>query len=130
MNIEQLAADLEAAKRTEKAATEARVAVELLLADAVGRPDEGSKTVKHGDVKITVTQKINRKLDVKGYLTIVGQIPEHLRPVTFAETHKIDDAGVRYLKQKEPGLFKVLAKVLTETLAKPSVKVERVEKED
>ena len=61
--VESLCADLIRAKEVESDATEARVAIERQIIDQLGLPDEGSKTSDAGAYKVTVAQKINRKLD-------------------------------------------------------------------
>lgn len=122
--VESLCADLIRAKEIESSATEARVAVERQIIEQLGLPDEGSKTNDAGNFKVTITQKINRKLDEKKWLTILDKIPEHLRPVKIVETYKLEDAGVRYLKVNEPGYFRIMAAAIEEKPAKPSVKVE------
>lgn len=122
--VESLCADLLRAKEVESAATDARIVVERQIIDLLGLPDEGSKTVDAGAFKIRLEQKINRKLDDKKWRSIMETIPEHLRPVIVVESYKIEDKGVRYLRDNEPGYYKILAQAIEEKPAKPSVKVE------
>ena len=122
--VESLCAALIAAKKTESDATDARIAVERQIVEMLGLPDEGSKTVDAGPYKVRLEQKINRKLDDKKWKSIMDTIPEHLRPVIVVESFKIEDKGVRYLRENEPGYYKILAQAIEEKPAKPSVKVE------
>ena len=55
---------------------------------------------------------------------VVDQIPETLRPVTIVEEYKIEAKGVRWLKDNEPGYYKLLCSAMEEKPAKTSVKIE------
>ena len=124
MSLADLCHDLIRAKERESQATEERVAIEQIITRKTGLPDEGQKTYDAGEFKLTIGQKINRKLDAKKWLTIQDAIPEHLRPVRVEEVFKLEDQGVRWLRENEPGYFKILAQAMEEKPAKPSVKVE------
>ncbi len=124
MKLEQLAARLLAVKKAERAATAERIRVEQEIINLTGLPDEGSKTQDAGRYKVTVTQRINRSLDDRAWAMVEAKIPEALRPVTYMSVPKIDPVGVRWLRDKEPGFFRLLATALTEKPAKPSVTVE------
>jgi len=125
ITLEQLCVDLIHAKQREQDATEARVAIERMVIDKCGGPpEEGVKNVDGNGVKVKIEQRIDRKIDQKAYALIVDEIPESIRPVRFEEVAKVDSKGVRWLRENEPGYFKLLSKALTEKPAKPSVKVE------
>ena len=117
-----------AAKQAEEQARDARIAAEevlvALLPDAV--PEEGSKTVDADGYKVTLTQRVTRKLDEKAYALIEDAIPAGVNPVSRVETFKVDDAGCRWLKANEPGLWTVLSKALSEKPQKIGVKVMEV----
>jgi hypothetical protein len=119
-----LCADLLSAKADENLANERRVAIEREIIAITGLPDEGVSTTTTGEYKIKVEQKINRKIDPKAYALIVDQIPDAVRPVRVVEELKVETAGVRWLKDNEPGYYKLLCQAMTETPAKPSVKIE------
>jgi len=124
--IEQLCAMLINAKQAEASANELRVGIERELLAVTGIPEEGSQTIDAEGFKIRVEQKINRKIDKKAWELIAEQIPEALRPVTIVEEYKVDGKGVRWLKEQEPGFYKLLCGAMEEKPAKPSVKVEEV----
>ncbi len=117
-----------AAKSAEDAAYKARVAAEeaivALMPDAV--PEEGSKTVDVDGYKVTLTQRISRKLDEKAYALIADAIPSAVNPVAEVKAYKVDDAGCRWLKANEPGLWTVLSGALTEKPQKLGLKVQKV----
>ena len=122
--LDVLCADLIRAKEAEHQANESRIEVEREIIALVGLPDEGAKTVDADGFKVKVTQDIRRKLDEKKYALIAEQIPEAIRPVKLVEELKIEAAGVRWLKENEPGYYKLFCSAMTETPSKPSVKVE------
>jgi hypothetical protein len=128
MTVEQLCADLIRAKQHEADAEECRVAIERMLIEKVGgAPEEGVQTTEADGFKVKVEQTIKRTIDGKKYALIVDQIPEAVRPVRIEEVIKVDTKGVRWLKENEPGYYKLLCQAMTEKPAKPSVKVEITE---
>jgi hypothetical protein len=119
-----LCADLISAKADENLANERRVAIEREIIAITGLPDEGTATTDCGVYKVKVEQKINRKIDPKAYALIVDQIPEAIRPVRVVEELKVETKGVHWLRDNEPGYYKLLCSAMEEKPAKPSVKVE------
>jgi len=115
-----------AAKKAECAANKERIKAEEAILAAVAPediPTEGSTTIGTEGYKLTITQRISRKLDEKAYAMIAESIPERLRPVNYVEVAKIDDAGCRWLRDNEPGLWQVLSAAITEKPARIGVKV-------
>jgi len=125
--LEMLCADLIRAKAAEYQANESRIEVEREIIALVGLPDEGAKTVDAEGYKVKVTQDIRRKLDEKKYALIADQIPEAIRPVKVVEELKVEAAGIRWLRDNEPGYYKLFCTAMTETPAKPSVRVEEAQ---
>lgn len=119
-----LCAELISAKQDEQKANDYRVSIEREIVNITGLPDEGSETHDAADYKVRVEQKINRKVDEKKWALISDQIPEAIRPISIVETIKVETAGVRWLKENEPGYYKLLCECMTESPAKPAVKVE------
>jgi hypothetical protein len=114
-----------AAKAAEDAATEARIKAEEALIALIGDvPDEGSKSVDIDGHKVTLSQRVSRKLDERQWVLIRDEIPEGLSPVSIVETYKLDDAGCRWIRENEPGLWKLLSKAITEKPMKVGVKVQ------
>lgn len=111
------------AKAEERAATEKRYEIEKQICAQIEVPEEGSKTITVEDFKLEVYQGINRKVDEKGYELIKDKIPERLRPVEYVETLKLDTAGFKWLRDNEPGYYKLLASVVEEKPSKVSIKV-------
>lgn len=65
MGINELVTKLYEAKQAEQAAKNVRTALEAKLAQAIGVPDdwEGAKTNTVGEYKVTLTRKMNVKID-------------------------------------------------------------------
>jgi hypothetical protein len=122
----QLCQDLLLAKINEDAAKDRRIAIEQEIIALTGLPDEGTLSVDAEGHKIKIEQKIDRKLDEKAWALIADKIPEAVRPVSIVETLKLDVKGVKWLRDNEPGFYKLLCGAMTEKPAKPSVKVEAV----
>jgi len=121
---EQLLADWLEAKQEERKATKTRVEIEEQILALIPAPDEGSKTESVGDMKVTLTQRINRKVDDKAWSIIREEIPEEIRPIEIIESLKIDNRGLKWLEENEPGYYKLVCKCITEKPAKVGVKVE------
>ena len=115
-----------AAKATEAEATINRIGFEEQILSITGKPDEGAATHDAPGFKIKVEQRINRKVDGKKWVLIADGIPEHLRPVQIVEEYKVETKGLRWLRDNEPGLYKLACSAMEEKPMKPSVKVEAV----
>lgn len=124
--LKQLCADLLDAKKTEQEAAVRRIDIETEIIQLTGLPEEGAKTVDCEGFKIKVDQRINRKIDAKLWSLVVDQIPESLRPISIVEEIKVEAKGVRWLRDNEPGYYKLLCTAMEEKPAKPAVKVEAI----
>ena len=125
------------AKANETTANKKRVGIEnqLLKLYQFNKPD-GSKTFSdktdNALIKVTISNKTNFTLDVDAYsgvtdpktnMTVEEMIPPELRPVSYEP--KLSPAGVKWLKENEPEIARMLARCITEKPAKPGVKVVR-----
>jgi hypothetical protein len=118
----EIAEELFTAKIEEKKATEKRVALEEELIALLGSREEGSQTHQVGAFKITITGKLNRKIDWDIFdAKIATKIPESLHPVKMKR--ELDDAGVKYLSNNEPQFYKILSTALTVKPAKTAVTI-------
>lgn len=124
--LESLARQLAGAKESERAATAERIRIEGDIIALTGLPEEGSRTVDAGRYKLTVAQRINRTLDERAWALVADKIPAALSPIHWKQVPAIEAVGVRWLRENEPGYFRLLASALTEKPAKPSVSVEEV----
>lgn len=118
----EIAEDLFKAKLEESFAEAKRIALEQELIALVGAKEEGAQTHEIGDFKVTITGRINRKIDWSIFdKDIASKIPESLHPVKVKR--ELDETGVKYLANNEPQLYKILATALTVKPAKTSVTI-------
>jgi hypothetical protein len=124
-SVEQLAAELLAAKAEEAAAKDRRISVEDDLIKLLDVPQEGSKTHNVDGYKIVVKGVINRKLDEEKWAEVADRIPENLRPVKTKLV--LDETGVKWLQKNDAEHYAIVAEAITSTPGKTSVSVERKE---
>lgn len=123
-NIDTLARDWLEAKRAEAEAQKRRYAIEAQMCEALEVPDEGSKTHKLDRYKVTVTQPVTRKLDEAVWFQVKDKLPEHLHPVKVKL--EADATGCKYLANKEPKLWRAVAKAFETKPGKVGFKVEEI----
>lgn len=122
---ETMCEDWLAAKKAEASANAKRVEIEAEIVAALGAKTEGSATHNLADFKVTTTGKLTRTLDAVVWESIAAQIPAEFRPVTLVQSHKVDDAGCRWLAENRPELWAIASKAITTKPAKTSVAVVR-----
>jgi len=91
------------------------------IATKVNTKDEGTDHAIIGNHKVTVTNKLNRKLDFKAYSKLEDTLPEGVRCVDYKPT--INMKKLRALEMLDMNL---VAQFITTSPAKPSVKIEIV----
>ena len=116
------------AKRVEKAAVDARVAVEVELTAVLPHKPEGSQTHKVGAYDVTFIARISRKLDKDMWAIIKPSIPEALRPTKLIE--QLDEPGCRWLQKNDPKTWAQIAPAVTAKPSKIGVAVVRKERKD
>ena len=121
---EDAAADWMDAKNAEIKANKDRIAAEEELIALLVVKQEGATSHQVGPYKITLTGRLNRKVDLDVLDTL--QIPAELIPIKMKR--ELDVTGVKYLENNEPELYKTLCAALTIEPAKTSVTVTRTEK--
>lgn len=121
---EDAAADWMDAKNKEIDANKKRSEIEEELLGLLTSKDEGSTSHQIGPYKVTLTGRLNRKVDWDALAKL--PIPAGLLPVK--QKPELDLKGVRYLEDNEPETFKIFCKAMTIEPAKTSVTVIRTEK--
>lgn len=110
-------------KRAEELARESRASAEQkLVALAKFEKLEGSSTIKNGDYKISLTAKLDRKLDVDAYLAIENNLPENMRPIKTKV--ELDLKGLKWMEENASEQYAIVAPCITTKPAKTAVKVE------
>ena len=125
--VDLLGFELAKAKKLEASAREKRVQIEQQLIEAIGAKEEGATTQAGNFFKVTTTGKLTRKLDVKAFNQIAGQLGEHAPVKT---TVSLDVRKLKTLAVDEPTLFSMMLDVIETKPAKTSVTVVEVSDED
>lgn len=125
--IDIVVADLVAAKRIESEANKARVALEEeLIKVADFDKIEGAQTYSVGEYKVTITGKLNRKVEnVQGlHMTCIDLgLSSDLHPIRTKV--EVDQTALRYLAHNEVEIFAKLAKFVVTEPAKTAVSISR-----
>lgn len=114
-NLEQLATELYDAKKAEDAAKEIRIAAEEAVAAMVDTPENGSKTVTAGALKVTVKRGFSYKADVQAILGL-GLADPPLK--TKIELH---EKAYETIRDQDAELFNKLSRFVTVTPRKVAV---------
>lgn len=117
------ASDWMDAKNQEVAANKRRLEIEEEILSLVTSKTEGSESYQVGPYKVTLTGRLNRKVDWD-MLPKLG-IPQEMLPLKHKP--ELDLKGLRYLESNEPEIYKTFCKALTIEPAKTSVTVIRNE---
>lgn len=117
------ASDWMDAKSQEIAANKRRLEIEEELLSFLTTKTEGSESHQIGPYKVTLTGRLNRKVDWD-MVKALG-VPSALNPVK--EKPELDLKGLRYLESNEPEIYKTFCKAMTIEPAKTSVTVIRNE---
>jgi hypothetical protein len=121
-NVDGLAAEWLAIKAQEKELIAKRHAIESQISKALDVKDEGAISHKLDQHKITLTQPVSRKVDAVQWDKVKDKIPEHMHPVK--QSISADATGCRYLAEKEPVMWRKIAKAFESKQGKIGVKVE------
>ena len=124
-NIAPLCEAWLAAKAAEAKANRERLAIEAQLAEAVEIPAEGTRTQKIDGFKIAASQPMYRKVDAEAWARVRDRISRDLWPVKVKI--EADAAGMKYLANNEPDLWKEIAEAFTTTPGKVVFQNEREE---
>ena len=104
--LKELCTDWLKAKAAEARANKERVAIEEQIVELVGKRDEGAQTIEQDGFKVTTTGKVTRKMDWSKWAIVKEQIPVNLHPIKTKE--ELDETGVKYLRDNEPEIYKLL----------------------
>ena len=123
-NVDGLAAEWLQLKAQEKEIIAKRHAIEAQITKALDAKDEGTISHKLEQHKVTLTQPVTRKVDAVQWDKVKDKIPEHMHPVKHSIS--ADAVGCRYLAEKEPVLWRKVAKAFETKQGKIGVKVEEI----
>ena len=121
-NVDGLAAEWLQLKAQEKEIIAKRHAIEAQITKALDAKDEGTISHKLDQHKVTLTQPVTRKVDAVQWDKVKDKIPENMHPIKVSIS--ADAVGCRYLAEKEPMLWRKVAKAFETKQGKIGVKVE------
>ena len=121
--VEDAAGDWMDAKNEEIAANKRRLELEEELLSFITSKTEGSESHQIGPYKVTLTGKLNRKVEWD-MIPKLG-IPQEMLPLK--QKPELDLKGLRYLESNEPETYKIFSRAMTIEPAKTSVTVIRNE---
>jgi len=123
-NVDGLAAEWLQLKAQEKEVIAKRHAIEAQITKALDAKDEGTISHKLEQHKVTLTQPVTRKVDAVQWDKVKDKIPENMHPIKVSIS--ADAVGCRYLAEKEPVLWRKVAKAFETKQGKIGVKVEEI----
>jgi len=123
-NVDGLAAEWLQLKAQEKEIIAKRHAIEAQITKALDAKDEGTISHKLDQHKVTLTQPVTRKVDAVQWDKVKDKIPENMHPIKISIS--ADAVGCRYLAEKEPVLWRKVAKAFETKQGKIGVKVEEI----
>lgn len=127
-DLDQLAYALEVAKQHEAEARDNRLRAEEALIAAIGLKDEGTNSTKTDWYKVSVTQSLDRQLTPD-----FAEKLDALDPALFCTLikHKpsLNVTEFKKLAVANPDAYRLVCSAVVTKPAKPSVKVERIEKQ-
>lgn len=123
--LEQNAADWLKKKSAIKKLQKQLLEVEKDMLLLLETPEEGAKTTNIDGFKIVSKGVINRTLDIKSWDLVRESVPETLRPIKY--TPKLDEVGVKWLRDNDPALYKVVSTCITAKPGKTNITVTKEE---
>ena len=124
-NIDGLLDDWLDAKAAEQKAQAMRYKIEAQITAAFDTKAEGAITHKTECHKVTLTQPVSRKIDLRKWEMVKDRLPVALHPIKVKI--EADAAGMKWLAEHETELWGKVAEAFETKPGKIGVKVERVE---
>ena len=109
-------------KNLEEQYKQERIGTEELIAALLPGPDEGTESTQDSGLKISVTRKLTRTIDLDRYEEVKGNLPKgliRLKP-------DLDLKVYRAVELANPEAFALVQKVISVKPAKASVRIEEV----
>lgn len=112
-------------KRLEEEANKERLEVEKTILSYLDGKEEGTVTKKTDYYKISVTYGIDRKVDSEIASSLSSELGDEYERI-FKWEAKIDIKEMRFLVEKKPDVYALVAKAMTSKPKKPSFKIDEV----
>lgn len=127
--IEQLSQEWLEAKHAEVQALEKRREIEEEILSMIQTRDEGTTSETMGSLKLSVTFKMDRKVDANGVQEVWNMLPPLVQEA-FIWKPDLVLRHARAIESANPEAYKILAQFITVKPARPSVKVEQKQEEE
>ena len=128
-SIEKLSQEWLDAKNAEVIALGKRREIEEEIISQVQTRDEGTTSENIGDLKLSVTFKMDRKVDANAVQEAWNVLPPLVQEA-FIWKPDLVLRHARAIESANPEAYKVLAKFITIKPARPSVKVEIIQEKE
>lgn len=125
IDMAQLLATWERAKREAEAARLFLSDIEAAIVGSMPKKDEGSVSETFGEIKVTVTHKINRKVDTAALQGAWEQLTPHAK-ACFKWAADVAIKDMRACQDMDPASYAEAARFITAQPAKPALKIERI----
>ena len=127
--IEQLSQEWLEAKHAEVQALEKRREIEEEILSMIQTRDEGTTSETMGSLKLSITFKMDRKVDANGVQEAWNMLPPLVQEA-FIWKPDLVLRHARAIESANPEAYKILAQFITVKPARPSVKVEQKQEEE
>lgn len=125
--LDQLAHELELAKRAEAHARNHRLTIEQQLCDLVGVKGEGSRTSQGDYYKVTTSAGFTRTLNQDKWEDVSKRIPQSVSASLVRTRLEINLKQLKSLQTLDPVNYHIVAEAITTKPKKVAVKFERLE---
>ena len=123
--LDELSYKWKECKRIEEEANKKRLEVEKTILSYIEGKEEGTVTKKTNYYKISVIYGIDRKVDSEIASSLSSELGDEYERI-FKWEAKIDIKEMRFLVEKKPDVYALVAKAMTSKPKKPSFKIEEV----
>ena len=123
--LDELAYKWKEYKRLEEEANKERLEVEKTILSYIEGKEEGTVTKKTNYYKISVIYGIDRKVDSEIASSLSSELGDEYERI-FKWEAKIDIKEMRFLVEKKPDVYALVAKAMTSKPKKPSFKIDEV----
>ena len=123
--LDELSYKWKECKRIEEEANKKRLEVEKTILSYIEGKEEGTVTKKTNYYKISVIYGIDRKVDSEIASSLSSELGDEYERI-FKWEAKIDIKEMRFLVEKKPDVYALVAKAMTSKPKKPSFKIDEV----
>lgn len=127
LNGDELVEEWFLAKEEEDLAKNLKQTIESEITTRIPGDEESTVTKKRNDYKLTVTRRLTRSIE-KNYEKFMDKFDDDVNPIIMKPS--IDLVKLRAIETANPKLAKITKKFITVKPAKPSVKIEKIKKEE